>query len=105
MFGLKRVFLGFLAAGLSLSSAASAVILQPTPGGTPVPIITAGVNTCTDKNVEICIDQSEGDPTLIDALADALVAPETFQPTCQLTFTPIVKGGAISDVFGWYNVK
>jgi MYXO-CTERM domain-containing protein len=108
MLGLKRAFLGFfgfLSASLSLSSAASAVVLQPTPGGMPVPVINAGVTSCTDKNVEICIDQSEGDPALIDAQADALVAPETFQPTCQLTFTPIVKGGAISDVFGWYNVK
>src|SRR6187551_1589108 len=105
MLGLKHVFWGFLATILTLSPAASALILQPTPGGMPVPVIDAGVNSCTDKNVEVCIDQSEGDPTLIDAKADALVAPETFQPTCQLTFTPIVKGGAIADVFGWYNVK
>ncbi len=105
MFGLNRVFWGFLAAAVALSPAASAVILQPTPGGVQIPIINTGVTTCTDKNVEVCIDQSEGNPALIDAKADALVAPETFQPTCQLTFTPIVKGGAIADVFGWYNVK
>jgi hypothetical protein len=60
---------------------------------------------CKDKNVEACIDQAEGDATLIDAVADALVMPETFQPTCQLTFTPLVKGGLIAGVFGWYNVK
>jgi MYXO-CTERM domain-containing protein len=105
MSGFKRAFWGLLTATLSLSSAASAVILQPTPGGMQVPIIDAGVASCTDKNVEVCLDQQEGDPALIDAKADALVAPETFQPTCQLTFTPIVKGGAIADVFGWYNVK
>jgi len=106
MFGcFKRVGWGSLAAALSLSSAASALVLQPTPGGVPVPTLQANVTTCTDKNVEVCLDQAEGDPTLIDAQADALVAPETFQPTCQLTFTPIVKGGSIYDVFGWYNVK
>jgi|GEM_PF-5020417 len=99
MSGFKRAFWGFLTATLSVSPAASAVILQPTPGGIQVPIIDAGVASCTDKNVEVCLDQQEGDPALIDAKADALVAPETFQPTCQLTFTPIVKGGAIADVF------
>lgn len=104
MSGLKHAFWGFLTAALSLAPSASAV-LQPTPGGVQIPIIDAGVTSCTDKNVEFCLDQQEGDPALIDAKADALVAPETFQPTCQLTFTPLVKGGAIAGVFGWYNVK
>src|SRR5690349_347133 len=101
MSGLKHAFWGFLTAALSLAPAASALVLQPTPGGVQIPIIDAGVASCTDKNVEFCLDQQEGDPALIDAKADALVAPETFQPTCQLTFTPLVKGGAIAGVFGW----
>lgn len=104
MSGLKHAFWGFLTAALSLAPSASAV-LQPTPGGVQIPIIDAGVASCTDKNVEFCLDEQEGNPASIDAKADALVAPETFQPTCQLTFTPLVKGGAIAGVFGWYNVK
>ncbi len=104
MFGwLKRAsYVVTAGAILSLSSAASAVMQ---PNGTVIPTLAGGVTTCTDKNVEVCIDGAEGDAALIDTQADALVAPETFQPTCQLTFTPIVKGGSIYDVFGWYNVK
>jgi MYXO-CTERM domain-containing protein len=100
----KRALWAFVTAALSFSSVASAVT-QPSTGGTTIPVVNAGVATCTDKNVEICLDQAEGTPTNIDAVKDALIAPETFQPTCQLTFTPIVKGGSIYDVFGWYNVK
>jgi hypothetical protein len=97
--------LGWLLATASvcLSSTALAVVMQP--NGTQVPVLDASVTECKDKNVEVCIDQSEGDPLAIDTRADALVAPETFQPTCQLTFTPLVKGGTIWDIFGWYNVK
>ncbi len=37
--------------------------------------------------------------------ADASVTPETFQPTCALTFTVVSRGTAIfGDAFGWYNV-
>jgi MYXO-CTERM domain-containing protein len=89
---------------LSVSSLAAAVT-QPSNGTTVIPALQGGITTCADKNVEVCLDESEADPSLIDAQKDALVAPETFQPTCQLTFTPIVKGGSISDVFGWYNVR
>lgn len=95
---------GLFVAALSLSSAASAVT-QPSTGGVTIPTIDASKTICADKNIEVCLDQSEGNPANIDAQKDALVAPETFQPTCQLTFTPIVKGGSIYDVFGWYNVK
>jgi hypothetical protein len=104
MFGwLKRASWG-LGAGavLSLASSASAVMQ---PNGTTVPILAANITTCSDKNVEHCVDGAEGDPSLINALTDALVVPETFQPTCQLTFTPIIKGGTIRNIFGWYNVK
>jgi MYXO-CTERM domain-containing protein len=108
----KSVFWGSVAAALFLPSAASAVT-QPSTGGVTIPTIVASQTTCkrvaggapVDKNVEACLDQEEGNPANIDAQKDALVAPETFQPTCQLTFTPIVKGGSIYDVFGWYNVK
>lgn len=98
----KRACWAFVAASLSVSSVVGAVTQ---PNGTVIPTLNAGVAVCKDNNVEVCLDEQEGDPALIDAQADALVAPETFQPTCQLTFTPIVKGGSISDVFGWYNVR
>jgi len=108
----KRVIWSVVTAALFVSSAASAV-MQPSTGGTTIPTIDANhspqcvrvdANTPADKNVQSCLDLAEGKSD-INAVTDALVAPETFQPTCQLTFTPIVKGGSIYDVFGWYNVK
>jgi MYXO-CTERM domain-containing protein len=98
-----RLALGFLFAAL-LQGAHADAVLQPTPGGFVIPVLKAGVTDCTDNNVEVCIDQSEGDAALIDAQADALVAPEVFQPTCTLTFKPIVKGGGDHVAFGWYNL-
>ena len=55
-------------------------------------MLTAGAE-CGEQNVELCLDQSEGDALRIDARADALVAPEVFSPGCALTFTPLAKGG------------
>ena len=41
----------------------------------------------------------------LDPQAEAAVLPETFSPTCPLTFTLVTRGTAIfGDVFGWYNV-
>src|SRR5689334_4682359 len=41
----------------------------------------------------------------IDALADAADVPETFNPSCNLTFTLVSRGGAsFKNIFGWYNV-
>jgi MYXO-CTERM domain-containing protein len=98
----KQASWAFVAVSLSLSSIAAAVTQ---PNGTTVPVLNTSKTVCADNNIEVCLDDSEGDPALIDSQKDAIVAPETFQPTCQLTFTPIVKGGSISDVFGWYNVR
>ncbi|HEV8246168.1 MAG TPA: DUF4114 domain-containing protein, partial [Polyangiaceae bacterium] len=94
----------FVAVFCALFARDALAVLQPTPGGTPIPKIDTGVSSCSDKNVQRCLDIGEGTPNLIDALADALVAPETFAPTCALTFTPIVKGGSNGEAFGWYNV-
>jgi hypothetical protein len=98
-----------LAFGCFLSLLASAgaahAVLQPTPGGFTIPQLNATVAICSDRNVEVCLDGSEGDVALIDAQADALVAPEVFQPTCSLTFKPITKGGDDHVAFGWYNIK
>jgi MYXO-CTERM domain-containing protein len=98
-----------LAIGCSFALVASATsahaVLQPTPGGFTIPKLKADVADCSDRNVENCLDGSEGDAALIDAQADALVSPEVFQPTCSLTFKPITKGGGDHVAFGWYNIK
>jgi len=86
-------------------SAGAHAITQPSGGSLVVPIIDIGKLTCEDKNIERCIDASELDATLIAAVPDALVAPEVFQPSCNLTFKPLVKGGGDHVAFGWYNVK
>ncbi|MCC6644822.1 MAG: DUF4114 domain-containing protein [Polyangiaceae bacterium] len=46
---------------------------------------------------------SEGDGT-IDPATAAAVTPETFDPTCNLTFKVIARGGGQLNSFGWYNV-
>ncbi|MBI2896853.1 MAG: DUF4114 domain-containing protein [Deltaproteobacteria bacterium] len=51
-------------------------------------------NTCIPSNV-----------SGLDPVAEASVTPETFRPTCALTFTLLTRGTALfDDVFGWYNV-
>jgi hypothetical protein len=106
-----RAVLLSLAFGLASSEAAA--ITQPTPCDstkcTVIPVLTLS-NTCAQrKNVQACINDNEerasGAPGTIDAVADALIKPEAFQPTCSLTFTPIAKGGSLALAFGWYNVS
>jgi hypothetical protein len=99
-----RSLFGFVLAALSCALPAGAV-LQPTPGGFDIPKLDPAVTNCSDKNVEFCLDQSEGDAASIDAQKDALIAPEVFQPTCALTFKPVTKGGGDHVAFGWYNLK
>ncbi len=41
----------------------------------------------------------------LDPWTDGATMPETFRPSCGLTFTVVTRGTAIfRDVFGWYNV-
>ena len=41
----------------------------------------------------------------LDPYKDAALTPETFRPSCSLTFTLLTRGTAIfRDLFGWYNV-
>ncbi len=41
----------------------------------------------------------------LDVQKEASTAPETFHPTCPLTFTVVTRGQAIfGNAFGWYNV-
>ncbi len=42
----------------------------------------------------------------LDPYAEAATTPETFRPTCALTFTIVSRGTAMfKDIFGWYNVS
>lgn len=50
-------------------------------------------NTCIPSNI-----------SGLDPQDDADVKPETFQPTCPLTFRMVSRGTAMfQDIFGWYN--
>ncbi|MBM4373687.1 MAG: DUF4114 domain-containing protein [Deltaproteobacteria bacterium] len=40
----------------------------------------------------------------IDALADAQAKPETFTPTCKLSFEVLQRNADYKNAFGWYNV-
>lgn len=40
----------------------------------------------------------------IEPLVSSAVTPETFDPSCNLTFTVIARGGGQLNSFGWYNV-
>jgi MYXO-CTERM domain-containing protein len=91
--------LGFVVFGLS----ARAHALQQ-PDGTTIPVVAAGVTTCSDKNVQVCLDTEEGGPT-INALTAAAVTPETYTPLCALTFKVIARGAGYLNTFGWYNVS
>jgi len=101
----RKLGMAALALGLAnlLASRSASAVTQPS--GVVVPVLDPTVLTCADRNVQMCLNESEGGPGIIDAHTDALIAPETFQPTCNLTFKPIVKGGYNNAGFGWYNVK
>ncbi|HVJ17060.1 MAG TPA: DUF4114 domain-containing protein [Polyangiaceae bacterium] len=87
-----------------LASSPSAWALTQ-PGSTePIPVISETVDTCSDNNVQACLDDEEGAPT-IDAQEDGDVTPETFDPRCNLTFNILNRGAGFADVFGWYNVR
>jgi hypothetical protein len=101
----RRGSLAALAALVAIACVARSVDAVQQPNGVTIPALNYGVISCTDKNVERCLDASEGDAALIDAQGDALIAPEVFLPTCALVFKPVVKGGIDDLVFGWYNVK
>jgi hypothetical protein len=70
--------------------------------GCPIPQMKPG-GSCGSDNVQACFDQAEGSRT-IDACADASTDPQTFIPTCALTFKHLAQGGIIHLTFGWYNV-
>ena len=85
---------------LSLSLPAQA--LQQS-GGATIPILDSSVTTCSDKNVQVCLNAEEGGNT-INALSAAATTPETFNPSCGLTFRVLARGAGYNNTFGWYNV-
>jgi hypothetical protein len=74
------------------------------PDGTTIPVIDPSVTTCSDLNVQVCLDDEEGAAT-IDAVAAAAVTPETYVAGCALTFSVVARGGDFLNTFGWYNVN
>jgi MYXO-CTERM domain-containing protein len=82
------------AAALALSAGSAAALTQP--DGSVIPVQQAGNNLWL-------LFQQQGDP--IDPQASAADVPETFDPSCNLTFTVLSRGqAAFKNVFGWYNV-
>src|SRR5438445_387796 len=79
--------------------------------GTPCPNQTTCDNgqhrTCESTmwhsfNDNTCIPSNHSG---LDPIMEASTTPETFHPTCALTFTILTRGTSqFRDVFGWYNV-
>ncbi len=79
----------------------------PCPGGGPTTCDQGTNGTCEgrlwhDYNDNSCIPSNyQG----LDVQAEAATTPETFRPTCALTFTILSRGTAqFQNIFGWYNV-
>jgi hypothetical protein len=94
---------GSIVAGLcSLLVSLPAFAQLTQPDGTPIPWIVEG-NACEEHNTQQCLDDFEGEHT-IDAMNDGNASPETFDPTCNLTFDLLARGAGNRNIFGWYNV-
>jgi MYXO-CTERM domain-containing protein len=78
-----------LTCGLAAAPAAAQVVQ---PDGTPVPV--GGLLQTT----------FDGRGEQIDAVADAATTPETFVPSCALTFEVLIRNAGYRNSFGWYNV-
>jgi MYXO-CTERM domain-containing protein len=84
-------FASALAALAAASFALPAFSLQQ-PDGTVIPARNTLVNALV----------AAGEP--IDPLTEANTTPETFKPSCRLTFTVLARGAGQRNSFGWYNV-
>ncbi|MFO0590735.1 MAG: DUF4114 domain-containing protein [Polyangiaceae bacterium] len=80
-----------LACSLALSIPSAALALTQ-PDGTTIPT-TGSLQTLFDGRGEA-----------INALGDALTVPETFVPSCGLTFQVLQRNAGYQNSFGWYNV-
>jgi hypothetical protein len=87
---------------------AAADVVQP--DGKLIPVVNPGGQCHDSSNMGACLDDGEvalgGMAGTIDAVHDAHVDQETYDPGCQLTFKVISYGTSIfSHVFGWYVAK
>lgn len=78
-----------LLAALTPSLAAAQVVQ---PDGTQVPVAGLLQSTFDARGEQI------------DAVADAAITPETFTPSCGLTFEVLIRNAGYANSFGWYNV-
>lgn len=77
---------------LTLLAGASPAFALNQPDGTQIPQ-GAGLQ-------DLFTSRSES----INALSDAATTPETFVPSCGLTFTVLQRNAGYKNSFGWYNV-
>ena len=101
--GLTRAWKAAGGAGVCLLLSAGTASALQQPNGTTIPVIDNSVRTCSDKNIQVCLNAEERGPT-IDALTKAAVTPETYDPNCNLTFKVLARGAGFRNTFGWYNV-
>lgn len=87
----SSVSMGALAALACSAWSGSAQALQQ-PDGTVIPVGTSLQDLFTSRGESI------------DALADAVTVPETFIPSCALTFEVVQRNAGYNNSFGWYNV-
>lgn len=110
-----RVFASFCGVSCLLAAPAFGEVMQS--GGGVIPVERAGQTKCDTMdpsgqgwgNVQVCLDNNEvalgGKVGDINAIQDATVDQETFDPHCQLKFTVVQRGGGYLSVFGWYEAK
>lgn len=88
---MSRLVLGLAAAASLALTATRAEALQQ-PDGTVIP------TTAFLQNM------FNGRGETINALNDAVTLPETFTPSCALTFEVVARNAGFDNSFGWYNV-
>ncbi len=104
-------FIGLPVALLLLSTGdARADIKQP--DGKLIPVTLNGQTMCDAiqwGSVQACLDKNEialgGRAGAINAVHDASIDQETFDPQCRLSFKVVQRGGGYLSVFGWYPAK
>jgi hypothetical protein len=101
-----------LVVGFLLSSAADARADIHQPDGKLIPVTLNGQTLCDATNwgsVQACLDKNEvalgGRAGAINAVHDASIDQETFDPKCRLSFKVVQRGGGYLSVFGWYPAK
>ncbi len=99
---MRRVFAFALALAMVLLG------LEPSSGFAYINQADGTVVPVTNR-LQQCLDNSEGSPMAIDAVADATVLPEAYRPVFdavsghyRVTFTDIGEGAGFHNSFGWF---